>query len=125
MTATAEKPGDFTRTAAEQGARMARDFLRKLRRVSAHIPFAEEALTAYYCALDRATPKRVRVAVFGALAYFVMPADAVPDVLPALGFTDDAAVFAATVQLITAHIRPEHREAARRALASLVPNNPR
>jgi uncharacterized membrane protein YkvA (DUF1232 family) len=55
----------------------------------------------------------------GALAYFVLPADAVPDFLPALGFTDDAAIFAATLQLVSAYIRPEHREAARRALGDL------
>jgi uncharacterized membrane protein YkvA (DUF1232 family) len=91
----------------------------KLRRVAGHIPFAEDALATYYCSLDRATPLRVRASIFGALVYFVTPIDALPDVLPALGFTDDAAVLAATLQLIAAYILPEHREAARRALAAL------
>jgi uncharacterized membrane protein YkvA (DUF1232 family) len=49
----------------------------------------------------------------------VIPVDAVPDILPALGFTDDAAVIAATLQLLAAYILPEHREAARRALSGL------
>ena len=42
-----------------------------------------------------------------------------PDLLPALGFTDDAAVLAATLQLVAAYVLPEHREAARRALENL------
>jgi uncharacterized membrane protein YkvA (DUF1232 family) len=37
--------------------------------------------------------------------------------MPILGFTDDAAVLAAAIKLVANHIRPEHREAARRALA--------
>lgn len=97
----------------------ARGFWRKMRSVAARIPFAEDAVAAYYCALDRETPVRVRAAILGALAYFVLPADAVPDLLPALGFADDAAVLAATLQLVAAHVLPEHREAARRALAAL------
>jgi uncharacterized membrane protein YkvA (DUF1232 family) len=99
--------------------RVARDFWRKLRGAAGYIPFAEDALAAYYCALDRATPLRVRASILGALIYFITPADALPDLLPALGFTDDAAVLAATLQLIAAYVLPEHREAARRALTDL------
>jgi uncharacterized membrane protein YkvA (DUF1232 family) len=97
----------------------ARDFWRKLRASAAYIPFAEDALAAYYCSLDRATPLRVRLAILGALAYFVMPADTLPDLWPMVGFTDDAAVLAATMQLIATHMRPEHRRAARRALRTV------
>lgn len=119
MTATAEPTGNFARRAGDDTARLARGFWRKLRRVAPHVPFAEDALTAYYCALDRATPTRVRAAIFGAIAYFIVPTDAVPDVLPALGFTDDAAVLAATIQLIAAYVLPEHRKAAQRALVRI------
>jgi uncharacterized membrane protein YkvA (DUF1232 family) len=97
----------------------AKDFWRKLRATAAWIPFAEDALAAYYCSLDRATPLRVRLAILGALAYFVMPADTLPDLWPMVGFTDDAAVLAATMQLIATHMRPEHRQAARRALQTV------
>lgn len=98
------------------GRRLARDLWRKLKGAAAHVPFAEDAAAVYYCALDRTTPVRVRAAILGALAYFVLPADALPDFMPVLGFTDDAAVLAATLQLVAAYVRPEHREAARRAL---------
>ncbi|MCC6949429.1 MAG: DUF1232 domain-containing protein [Bradyrhizobiaceae bacterium] len=125
MTAAAEQTGTFTRRTRAESARVAKDFWQKLRRVAPHVPFAEDALTAYYCALDRATPTRVRAAIFGALAYFVVPADAMPDILPVLGFTDDAAVIAATIQLIAAYVLPEHREAARRALEKIAGSSAR
>lgn len=96
-----------------------RQFWRKLQGVAASIPFAEELLTAYYCAFDRKTPTAVKATLVGALAYFVLPIDAVPDFLPVLGFTDDAAFLAAAIKLVTDHIRPEHRDAAQRALAGL------
>lgn len=35
-----------------------------------------------------------RLAIFGGLAYFLMPADALPDIIPGLGFIDDASVIA-------------------------------
>jgi len=94
-------------------------FWSKLRGGISRIPFAEDATAAYYCALDSATPMRVRALLFGALAYFVLPADTVPDFLPALGFTDDAAVVAAALNLLAGHLRPEHRVAAREALDRL------
>ncbi len=79
------------------------------------LPFAEDLLAAYYCAFDRETPLQVRAVLLGALAYFVMPFDGVPDLLPLLGFTDDAAVLATAMKLVIDNIRPEHREAARTA----------
>jgi uncharacterized membrane protein YkvA (DUF1232 family) len=103
----------------DHGARVRRGFWPKLRAVGRHIPFAEDALAAYYCAFDRRTPTRVRGILLAALVYFILPADMLPDFLPILGFGDDAAVIAAAIQLIAAHIRPEHREAAQRALEDI------
>jgi uncharacterized membrane protein YkvA (DUF1232 family) len=97
-------------------ATVRRDFWRKFGRIAVRIPFAEELLTAYYCAFDRETPNHVRAALLAALAYFVLPLDAVPDVLPAMGFTDDAAVIAGAIKLVWNHITPAHRAAARATL---------
>ncbi len=96
-----------------------RSFWQKLGGLAAQLPFAEELLTAYYCAFDRATPLPVKAALAGALAYFVLPIDGIPDVLPVLGFADDAAVLAAAIKLVTSHIRPEHRDAAKDRLAAM------
>jgi uncharacterized membrane protein YkvA (DUF1232 family) len=98
-------------------AQLRQGFWPKLKRLGAKLPFAEDLLTAYYCAFDRKTPRHVQAALIGALAYFVLPFDFIPDMLPVLGFTDDAAVLATALRLVAAYIRPEHRAAARRALA--------
>ena len=105
------------RQAARDEARVRRGFWCKAKRVAARLPFAEDLLSAYYCAFDRATPIQVKAALLGALAYFVLPVDFVPDILPILGYADDAAVLAAALRLVASNIRPEHREAARQALA--------
>jgi uncharacterized membrane protein YkvA (DUF1232 family) len=102
---------------SEQSLR--RSVWRKVRRVAARIPFAEDLLAAYYCAFDRATPLQVRATLIGALAYFVLPLDAIPDVMPMLGFTDDAVVLATAIKLVANHMTPAHRDAARNALARL------
>jgi uncharacterized membrane protein YkvA (DUF1232 family) len=96
--------------------RVRRDFWRKAARVAARLPFAEDLLAAYYCAFDQATPAHVKTALVGALAYFVLPFDFMPDVLPFLGFTDDAAVLLTALRVVAGHLRPEHRDAARAAL---------
>ena len=109
----------FWRGNTNDDSGLRRSFWRKTRRVAAHIPFAEDLLAAYYCAFDRATPLPVKATLVAAIAYFVLPIDAIPDVLPVLGFTDDAAVLTAAIKLVASHIRPEHKEAARTALARL------
>ena len=96
-----------------------RQFWRKLGAAAAQIPFAEDLLAAYYCAFDRATPVQVKGTLLAAIAYFVLPFDAVPDFLPVLGFTDDAAVLITALKLVSSHLRPEHREAARGKLDEL------
>jgi len=94
-----------------------RRFWIKLKRVVANLlPFAEDLLAAYYCAFDKQTPRHVQVALLGAIAYFILPFDFIPDMMPILGFTDDAAVLATVIRLVATHIRPEHRDAARAAL---------
>ena len=46
------------------------------------------------------------------LAYFVLPTDAIPDVLAVVGFTDDAAVFAALLAVVGRHLKPRHKAEA-------------
>jgi uncharacterized membrane protein YkvA (DUF1232 family) len=96
-----------------------RGFWRKLRSLAARLPFAEDLLAAHYCAFDRQTPAQVKAVLLGAIAYFVVPTDLIPDYIPVIGYTDDAAVLATAVNLVAAHITPHHRQAARRFLARL------
>ena len=80
-------------------------FWRKLKRFAARLPFAEDLLAAYYCAFDRDTPFQVKAALIGALAYFVLPFDAMPDIMPLLGFADDAAILATALRMVSTNPR--------------------
>jgi uncharacterized membrane protein YkvA (DUF1232 family) len=93
---------------------------RKLARVAARVTFADSLVSAWYCATDAATPAHVRAVLLGALAYFLLPADAVPDLLAGIGFADDASVIAAVVGTFARHITPEHRARARERLDQLL-----
>jgi uncharacterized membrane protein YkvA (DUF1232 family) len=93
-----------------------RRFWIKLKKLAAGLPFVEDLLAAYYCAFDKETPGHVQVTLLGALAYFILPFDFIPDMLPVLGFTDDAAVLATAIRLVASHITEDHRLAARAAL---------
>ncbi len=101
---------------AKDPERVRRNFWAKLKRFAGSLPFTEDLLAAYYCAFDRETPRHVQAALLGAIAYFVLPFDFLPDMLPVLGFTDDAAVLATAIRMVSSHITPEHREAAHAAL---------
>ncbi len=118
-TASWADAGALARRFAADEQEVRRGFWRKLRRLAAHLPFAEDLIAAHYCAFDRQTPLKVKAVLVGALAYFVLPTDAIPDFLPVIGYTDDAAVLAAAIKLVASHITPEHREAARRGLARM------
>jgi uncharacterized membrane protein YkvA (DUF1232 family) len=113
---------DASQDSAQDSAneqRVRAKFWPKIKSVAASIPFAEDAIAAYYCSFDRKTPLAARATLWGALAYFILPFDIIPDYLPLIGFTDDAAVLATAIRMIASHMQPEHREAAKRALDKL------
>ena len=97
-------------------AKVERSFWDKMRKYIRRVPFVEEAVAGYYCAIDPATPLQVKAVLFGALAYFVLPIDIVPDIMPWLGFTDDAAVLYAAIRTVAPHIKNSHRAQARTAI---------
>ena len=97
-------------------ARVRRGFWPKIRRTAARIPFADQALSVWFAARDPETPAAAKGLMLAALAYFVMPVDAIPDIFAVVGFTDDAAVFAALLATLGANIKARHRELARAAL---------
>ena len=94
-------------------------FWPKIAKVLAKIPFAEKAIAAYYCAFDPKTPARAKGILLAALAYFIMPIDVIPDFLAGLGFTDDMAVLATAISMISKHMTDEHFEKAREKLKEL------
>ena len=104
------------RRAARDEAGILAEVLAMMRRLARILPFSEDVLAAYHCVRDPSTPSRVRMILLAALAYLVLPFDAIPDLLPVLGFTDDAAVMAAAISSVRSAIRDEHREQARAML---------
>jgi uncharacterized membrane protein YkvA (DUF1232 family) len=98
---------------AERTERVRTGFRKKLRATARHIPFAEDAAAAYFCAFDSATPLKVRMTLIGALAYFIMPVDAIPDFMIGLGFADDATVLMTALALLRGHVKRLHYKAAR------------
>jgi uncharacterized membrane protein YkvA (DUF1232 family) len=107
------------RRAAREEERLVPRLFEMLRRLAVNLPFAGDLLAAFHCATDPRTPARVKLVLFGAIAYFVTPLDGVADVLPIVGFTDDAAVIAAAVAAVAGSITPEHRAKARATLDRL------
>lgn len=114
-----EDPNQLAGLAPDE-EKMARDaqvvkagFWRKVRSTLGKVPFTEDAVAAYYCATDRNTPAYVKAILMAAIAYFVIPADVIPDFIVGLGFTDDAAVLMAALSAIRGHLTPAHRSRAR------------
>jgi uncharacterized membrane protein YkvA (DUF1232 family) len=99
--------------------RVTRGFWPKIRRTASKIPFADQALSVWYAARDPETPATAKGVMLGALAYFVLPIDAIPDIFAGIGFTDDAAVIAALLATLGSNIKRRHRDEAREALKRL------
>ena len=91
-----------------RGKIVEKGFWKKVRKVTGKVPFLRDAIALYYCMLDAKTPLWVKGVVAGALVYFISPVDAIPDVIPALGYTDDLAVIAGTIKAVSMHLKPEH-----------------
>lgn len=99
--------------------RVRHGFWPKLARTAAKIPFARDVVSVWYCARDPATPVAAKGMMLAALAYFVLPTDAIPDVLAGIGFTDDAAVIAGVIALLRGNLKDRHRDQAQAALERL------
>lgn len=74
------------------------------------------ALKIYYAAQDKDTPLWAKTTIYSALAYFISPIDAVPDITPFIGYSDDAAVLVSAIAAVAAHIKDEHVEHANETL---------
>lgn len=98
---------------AKQEGRVRRSFFATLKRAMGVLPFSEDVVASYYCAIDAKTPRATRGVLLAALAYFVLPFDVIPDFIAGLGYTDDAAVLLAAFTAVQRDIRPRHYEKAR------------
>lgn len=95
-----------------------RDFWNKLgpRARSIGRETLEKALYLYYAVQNPSTPKWAKRVIYGALGYFILPLDAIPDLAPVLGYTDDLSVMAAALATVAFYITPEVKAQARHKL---------
>ena len=77
----------------------------------------EEAITLYHCLRDPDTPAWARAVIVGALGYFVLPTDLLPDFIPGIGFTDDFGAIVVATTCVALHVKQEHRDRARRMMS--------
>ncbi|HEU5116892.1 MAG TPA: DUF1232 domain-containing protein [Isosphaeraceae bacterium] len=118
-TRTPINPEAYVGSDASRNMRTVKDqFLDKARGFLRGVPLASEIVALYYCMLDSKTPMWVKAAASAALAYFILPLDAVPDILPIVGLTDDLSVLSAALAALAGFITPEHRQKAHDLLAS-------
>ncbi len=104
---------DAIRRALGEPEKVTADFWQMFRGIGRRLPFAEDALAAFFCATDPATPARVKMLLLGAVAYIVMPIDGVADFLPFVGFADDAAFLATAIAAVRGHMSERHWQRAR------------
>lgn len=82
----------------------------------------QTALTLFFALQDSDTPGWARAVIIGALAYFILPTDMIPDVLPS-GYVDDLGALLAALKALSESIKPEHEQKARDKTDKLFGNN--
>lgn len=96
-------------------AKVESELFEKIR--DAKVKFTADLKMLYEFMRDPAAPAQAKLVAIGALLYFILPIDLVPDVIPVLGYVDDAAVVGAAVSYLRTHIsryrtaRPRARRA--------------
>lgn len=90
-----------------------------MKRATSRIPFMDDVLAMYYCAADKKTPSKVRIAIGATILYLVMPLDVIPDFLAVIGFTDDVTALMVVLKLVSSHVNDDHRKKSASALSSL------
>ena len=76
----------------------------------------EKALWLYYAFQKSETPAWAKAVITGALAYFILPVDAVPDAIPVAGYTDDLGALAAAIGMVSLYITDDVKQQATRKL---------
>lgn len=90
--------------------------VRAMKRATSRIPFIDDVLAMYYCAIDPKTPTKIRIVIGAALLYLVSPFDIIPDFLPIIGYADDVTTLMAAFRLVSSHVTDAHRQKARSRL---------
>lgn len=74
------------------------------------------ALLLYYALQNPKLPKKYKGIILGALGYFILPVDAIPDFIPLVGFSDDLGVLLLAIGHVAMHIDDETKKRAKKKL---------
>ena len=90
-------------------------FISKIGKIAGFVSggFLTKLVTLWYALRDKDTPTWAKSIILGTLGYFILPLDAIPDLLPIIGFSDDLTALVSATAMIWAHIKPEHTNKAK------------
>lgn len=74
-------------------------------------------LLLYYVLQSETVSMTDKTKIYGALGYFILPVDLIPDAIPVVGFTDDFAALVACVMAVSSNITPEIEQQTKDKLA--------
>lgn len=73
----------------------------------------QKILTLYYMIQEGQITSKEKLLLLGALGYFILPIDLIPDFpFPLIGFTDDLAVVTIVMKILSKYITPEIKQKA-------------
>lgn len=78
----------------------------------------EKALWLYYAAQNPDTPAWAKGIIYGALGYFILPVDAIPDIAPVVGYTDDLGMIGTALAAVSMYINDDVKQLAKQKLTN-------
>ena len=76
------------------------------------------ALLLFYMMKDPNVPIKAKLTIAAALGYFILPTDAIPDLAPLIGFSDDLGVLIFALSQLSKHVNQEIRKQAKNQLVN-------
>jgi len=92
------------------------NFWDKVKSVGRSVPFLRDVIAMYYCLKDPKTPVWVKLVIISSIGYFISPIDTVPDILPVVGYGDDATVITVALGSVSAYVTEKHYKKADKLL---------
>jgi Uncharacterized conserved protein len=94
--------------------------LDKIKRVakSAGVKIIYAVMILYCMLIDDKVPMKEKAIILGALGYFILPIDLIPDFIPG-GYTDDLTALIYAIKMIASNITPEIREKAKNKVVEI------
>lgn len=78
----------------------------KLEKVGKKISFAKDLMALYHYLIDHHVSWHRKAIIVGALIYFIVPIDAIPDIAPLIGYMDDLGVITAVLRFLGSELIP-------------------